>query len=115
MLLEVGLAEKSAVLLHELVDLVGDFAPVESVAAFFADQAERIGETGIFENVAFGRRAAFPIQGVSLEKGAGLILVSPRTESPVERDQLGNGKTFLGITNCRREIVSEFEFAELLV
>ncbi len=115
MLFEIGFTQKTAVLAHEHVDLVRDLAAIKSVAAFLADQAQSFRERRIFENVAFGRRAAFAVERVSFEKRARQTFVNARTERPIVRDQLRDRKTFLGITNRRREIVTEFEFAKLFV
>ena len=40
MFFEIGFPQKTAIRLHEGVDLVRDLAFIESVAAFFADQAQ---------------------------------------------------------------------------
>src|SRR5262245_16742778 len=115
MFFEIDLAEKTAVRLHELVDLVRDLAFVESVAPFFADQTQRVSERRIFENVAFRGRAAFAVECVSLEKSAGQAFVKLRTEAPVERDQIRNWKPFLSVMNCRREIVRKFQLPEFFM
>ena len=81
----------------------------------FADQAQRVRQRRILEDVAFGRGAPFAIERVGFEKSAGQPFVEARAECPVIRDQLGNRKTFLGIMDRRREIVSEFQFAEFFV
>ena len=67
-LLEIGFAQIAAVRLHERVDLVRDLAFVKSVAAFFADQAQRLRQRRILEDVAFRRRAAFAVERVGFEK-----------------------------------------------
>src|SRR5690349_9158296 len=99
MFLEINFPQKPAVLLHERVDLVRDFSFVKNIAAFFADQSQSASERRVFENVALGRRAAFAIQRVGFKKTSGQTFVKPRTEAPVIRDQLGYGKSFVGITS----------------
>ena len=88
------------------VDLVGDLAFVKSVATFFANQAERFCQRWILEDIAFRRCAAFAIQRVGFEKAAGETFVETRTERPIIGDEFGDRKTFLGITNGRREIIA---------
>ena len=70
MLFKIHFAQVTAVGLHERVDLVSNLAFVEGIASFLADQAQGVGERGILEDVAFGRRAAFAVQRVSFEKRA---------------------------------------------
>ena len=81
-LFEIGLAQIPAVRLHERVDLVRDLAFVESVAAFLADQAQRVRQRRILEDVAFRRGAAFAVERVSFEKGAGQTLVECADRNP---------------------------------
>ena len=71
MLLEIDFAQKTAILLHELVDLVRDLAFIKSVAPFLADQSQRFRQRRIFEDVALRRRPAFAVERVSFEKRAG--------------------------------------------
>ena len=115
MLFEVRFAQKAAVSLHEIVDLIRDLTCVKSVAAFLADQAQAFCERGIFEDVAFRRRAPFAVERISFEKTARHVFVERHAPSPVISDQLRDRKTFLGVTDRRREIVAQFEFAEFLV
>ncbi len=113
MFFQIFFAQKAAVLAHELVDLVPDLAVVESVASFFADESERFRQRRIFENVALRRRAS--VDRVGLGEAAGQTFVKLRSEMPVKRDQLGNRKTFLGVTDRRREIIGEFQFPKFFV
>ena len=115
MFLEVGLAEVTAIRLHECVDLVRDLALVIGIAPFLANQAQCLCKRGILEDVAFRRRASFAVERVGFEKCAGQIFVKLRPEVPVKRDQLGNGETFLGIIRGRREIVTELELSEFFM
>ena len=115
MFFEIRFAEITAVRFHERIDLVRDLALVKNVAPFLADQAQRVCERGILEDVAFRRRAAFAVERVGFEKTAGQPFIYPRTERPVIRDQFRDGETFLRVMNRRREIVAEFEFAEFFV
>ena len=69
-LFKIVFAQKSAVLVHEHVDLVRDLAFIESVATFLANQSQRLGQRRILENVAFRRSAAFAIERVGFEKRA---------------------------------------------
>ena len=85
MLFEIGFAQKTAVRLHERVDLVRDLAFVKSVPAFFADQAQRLRQRRILENVAFRRRAPFAVERVSFEKGARQILCKVRGPNASKR------------------------------
>ena len=71
---EIGFAQITAVRLHEGVDLVRDLAFVESVTALFADQAQRVRQRRILEDVAFGRGAPFAVERVGFEKSAGQAL-----------------------------------------
>ena len=70
MLLEIGFAQKTAIRLHELVDLVRDLASVKSVPAFLADQSQRLRQRWILEDVAFRGRAAFAIERVYVSRNA---------------------------------------------
>ena len=70
-LFKVGLAQKAAIRLHEIVDLVSDLAFVKTVAPFLADQSQRFRQRRIFENVAFGRRVALAIERISFKEGTG--------------------------------------------
>ena len=115
MLFEVAFAQKSTVLAHELVDFVRDLAFVKSVLTFLADQSQRLRERQILENVAFRRGATFAIKGVRFQKCAGQTLVETRPKRPIVSDQFCDRKTFLGITNCRGDIVAQLEFAEFFV
>ena len=115
MLLKIDLAQKPAVLLHETVDLARDLAFVERIAAFLADQSQSCREARILEDVAFRRCAPFAIECVRLHKCTGEPFINARTERPVVRDQLGDRETLFGITNCRGEIVTQFQFSEFLV
>src|SRR5207237_9128027 len=92
-LFKIDFAEKTAVLLHELVDLVRDLALVKSVPPFLADRAQRLRERRIFENVAFRGRAVFPVECIRFKKSAGQIFVEFWPEVPLERKKLGNRKT----------------------
>src|SRR5437763_16387643 len=56
-LFEIGFTQKTAILAHELVDLVCDLAFVKSVATFLANQSQCSCERRIFEYLAFCRRA----------------------------------------------------------
>src|SRR5262249_55824656 len=115
MLLKISLAEKTAILPHELVDSVRDFSLVENVATFFSNQTQRLGQCRVLENIAFRRRPTFAIDGIRFEKRAWRILVNFRRKVPIKGDQLGNRKTFVGVFCSRRQIVTQLEFAEFLV
>ena len=93
-LFKIHFAQIPAVRVHEGIDLVRDLTSVESVATLLADQAQCVRQRWILEDVAFRRRAAFAVKRVGFEKSAGKSFVDARTETPVIRDQLGDGKTF---------------------
>src|SRR5262245_23624546 len=106
MFLEIGFPQESAVGLHKSVDLDSDLAFVSSVAPFLANQSQRSRQIRVFEDVAFTRRASLAIKRVGFEKRSGQSLVETRTERPVICDQIGDWKTFFGITNRESEIVA---------
>ena len=75
---EIGLAQIAAVGLHEGVDLVRDLAVVETVAALFGDDVERMREAGILEYVTLAGRAV----------GAGeMVRLGPRAGQALERGE----------------------------
>ncbi len=115
MFFEIDFSQKSAVLLHELVDLVRDLALVKSVAPFLADQVQRFCQCRIFENVAFRRRPVFAVERVSFKKSAGKSFIKFRAEVPVERDQFRDRETFFCIMDRWCEIVAQFQFPELFM
>ena len=115
MFLEIHFAQETAVLLHEVVDLVRDLAFVKNIATFLTDQSQRSRQRWIFENFAFGRRPAFTVEHVSFEERAGKSFIESRTERPVIRDEFRDWKTFLSITNRRREIVAKFQLPEFFM
>ena len=82
---EIGFAQISAVRLHEGVDLVRDLAFVESVASFFADQAQRVRQRRILEDIALRRRAPFAVERVGFEKRAGQTLYKCADRNPSNR------------------------------
>ena len=86
MLLKVGFAQKSAILAHELVDLVRNLALVKRVATFLAAQSQGFCQRRVFENVAFRRRAAFAIKRVRFQKCAGQTFVETRPKRPIVSD-----------------------------
>ena len=71
MFLEIGFPQKAAIRPHELVDLVRDLTFIKGVATFFSDQSQGFRESGILENIAFGRGSPFSVECVRLEKAAG--------------------------------------------
>ena len=115
MLFEINFSQETAIGLHERVDLVRDLAFVKSVPTFFADQAQRLCERGIFENITLRRSAALPIERVSFEKRAGDSFIQARAKRPVIRDQFRDWKTSLGISNRRRKVVVQFQFPEFFL
>src|SRR5262249_9716121 len=115
MFFEIHSAQVPAVGFHEAVDLVRDITFIESVASLFADQPQGVRQRWIFKNVSLHRGAAFAIERVSFEKGTGKSLVEAWPKRPVISNKVGDGKTFLGITNRWREVVAQFELAEFLV
>ena len=130
MLLEIGFPQETTVSTHKRVDFVGDLTFVETIAPSLADQSQRSRQRWIFENVAFCRCAArgtwsrhalaplcvgrfigpgvgpLPRQRVRFQKCAGQSFIQAWTECPVVRNQIGDWKTFLGITNRRGEIIA---------
>ena len=114
-LFEIGFGQKAAIGTHKSLDLIGDLTFVETVAAFFANQPQRFRKRRILKNVALCRRPAFAIEGVGFQKCSGQIFVEARTKGPVIRNQVADGKTFLGVTNGRREIVTQLQFTKLFV
>src|SRR5947199_8215051 len=101
MLLEIGFPRETTVSTHKRVDFVRDLTFVETIAPSLADQSQRSRQRWIPENVAFCRRAAFAVQGVGFQKCAGQSFVEAWAERPVVCNQIGDWKTFLGITNRR--------------
>src|SRR5437667_11798185 len=99
MLLEIGFPQEPAIGTHKRVDFVGDLACVEGVAPFFANQSQRSRQIWVLEDVAFTGSAFFAIKRVGLDKRSGQPFVETRTERPVIRDQIGDRKSFLGMTN----------------
>src|SRR4029077_910909 len=108
MLLEVGFSQKAAISPHEIVDLVRDFSFVKNVATFFTDQPQSFSEPWIFENIALGRSAAFAVGRVSFEKRAGQSFIQTRSERPVIGNQFCDRKTFFGISNGGRKVITQF-------
>ena len=106
MFLEIGFPQVTAVRLHESVDLVHDLAFVISVASFLSDQAQALREGGILKNVSFRRRATLSVERIGLQKSARKFAVEGHATVPIPRDQLGDGKAFLRVTNRAREIVA---------
>ena len=66
-----------------------------------ADQGERAGERGVFEDLAFGGGVAAGGEGV--EEGAGELveLGVADADGPAVGDGLGDGKTLLGVAYGR--------------
>src|SRR5215831_1231254 len=115
MLVEIDFPQEPAIGAHKCIDLVRDLAFVESVPTFLADQSQCSRQIRVLEDVAFTGSASFAIKRVGFEKRSGQSFVETRTERPVIRDQIGDGKTLLGIADRRSEIVAELQFAEFLV
>src|SRR4051794_8604320 len=96
-----------AIGLHESVDLLRDLPFIENIASFLADQAQRLGERRILENVAFSRAASFTVERVGFEEAAGQTFVKLGTKMPVKRNQFGNRETFFRVLDRGRQIVAE--------
>ena len=125
--LEVGLAEKTAVGAHEGVDLIGDLALVEGVAALFRDQAERVRQRRVLEDLTLVWSAPLLRQGfggqtscvdaVSLEESSGKLvgLGVAHADAPEVADVLGDGEALVRVADGRREQVLHRQLAELAV
>src|SRR5438046_103232 len=70
MFLKIGFAQKAAIGLHEIIDLVRDLASVKSVPAFLADYSQCFRKRWILEDVAFCGCAAFAVERVRFQKRA---------------------------------------------
>src|SRR5207253_7843097 len=104
MLLEIGFAQKTAIGLHEPVDLVRDFSFVKNVPAFFTNELQSFGEVWIFENITLCWCAALAVERVGFQKCARQTFIQARPKRPVIRNQFRDRKTLFGISNRRRKV-----------
>ena len=109
---EVGKSQRSIVLFRKIRDLFRNVTFVENVAAAFGNLPERGCEFGYLENIAVPRRAAVDQE---ITSGIGRCTKSLFSPLPLTCDNLGNGKSFVGVFDRGRQHADHRELSVSLM
>ncbi len=110
---QVLVAEEAAVGLHVGIDLPGDLALVEGVAALLGQELQRLRQAGVAEDLP-AHRAALAVHREGLQE-ARVLAQHRHAAVPVVGDELGDREALLGVLDGRRQHLRHGQPAELPV